>query len=63
MISVTVVRTISFSIYQRAKYTADDAIMRMTGKSPLALANATNSCPSIYTTVTLILPGVVCCRP
>jgi hypothetical protein len=49
MISVTVVRTISFSIYQRAKYTADDGIKRMTGKSPLALANATNSYPSIYT--------------
>jgi hypothetical protein len=63
LISVAVVRTISFSIYKRAKYTADDAIMRMTGKSPLALANATNSYPSIYTTVTLILPGVGCCRP
>jgi solute carrier family 25 carnitine/acylcarnitine transporter 20/29 len=49
LVSVTVVRTISFSIYQRAKYTADDGIKRLTGKSPLALANAANSYPSIYT--------------
>lgn len=49
MISVTVVRTISFSIYQRAKYASDDGIKRMTGKSPLAMANAANSYPNFYT--------------
>jgi solute carrier family 25 carnitine/acylcarnitine transporter 20/29 len=49
IISVTMVRTISFSIYQRAKYASDDAIKRMAGKSPLALANAPNSYPSLYT--------------
>jgi hypothetical protein len=37
------------SIYQRAKYASDDGIKRMTGKSPLSLANATNSYPSLYT--------------
>lgn len=49
MISVTVVRTISFSIYQRAKYASDDAIKKMTGKSPLAMANEANSYPNLYT--------------
>lgn len=49
MISVTVVRTISFSLYQRAKYAADKSITKLTGKSPLALANAPNSYPNLYT--------------
>lgn len=49
MISVTVVRTISFSLYQRAKYSIDRSITQLTGKSPLAVANAPNSYPDLYT--------------
>lgn len=35
--------TISFSLYQRAEYAVDSSITRMTGKSPLAVANSPNS--------------------
>ena len=49
MISVTLVRTISFSIYQRAKYTYDRSLTRMTGKSPLVHANEAGSYPSFLT--------------
>lgn len=59
MISVTVVRTISFSLYQRAKYAADSGITRMTGKSPLAMANAPNSYPNLYTLACFSSAGAV----
>lgn len=49
MISVTVVRTISFSLYQKAKYTFDSSITRITGQSPLVIANAPGSYPNLYT--------------
>ena len=49
LISVTTVRTISFSIYQRTKYSVDRQIKQATGKSPLEIANAPNSYPNIYT--------------
>ncbi|RMY48755.1 hypothetical protein D0865_07901 [Hortaea werneckii] len=49
MVSVTVVRTISFSIYQHVKYTMDKTMYGMTGQSPLAIANAPGSYPNIHT--------------
>ena len=49
LVSVTLVRTISFSIYQRAKYAYDRSITELTGKSPLVLANAPGSYPSLLT--------------
>ncbi|KAI7125007.1 hypothetical protein KC316_g5652 [Hortaea werneckii] len=49
MVSVTVVRTISFSIYQHVKYTMDRSMYGMTGQSPLAIANAPGSYPNIHT--------------
>ena len=49
MVSVTVVRTISFSLYQKAKYAYDRSITRITGQSPLQIANAPGSYPNIYT--------------
>ncbi|RMY62806.1 hypothetical protein D0863_10822 [Hortaea werneckii] len=49
MISVTVVRTISFSIYQQVKYSMDRSMYGMTGQSPLAIANAPGSYPNIHT--------------
>ena len=51
LISVTTVRTISFSIYQRVKYAIDRSMKEVTGKSPLEIANAPNSYPNIYTIV------------
>ena len=49
MISVTVVRTISFSLYQKAKYAYDRFVTDMTGKSPLVIANAPGSYPTLLT--------------
>ena len=49
LISVTLVRTISFSVYQRAKYAYDRSLTRMTGQSPLVHANAPGSYPSLLT--------------
>lgn len=49
MVSVTVVRTLSFSMYQKSKYFLDRSILGMTGKSPLAIANAPGSYPNAYT--------------
>lgn len=57
MISVTTVRTISFSIYQKAKYSLDTAITKMTGQSPLVIANAPGSYPNIYTMACFGLAG------
>ncbi|WPH01009.1 Hypothetical protein R9X50_00384300 [Acrodontium crateriforme] len=49
MISVTVVRTISFSLYQKAKYAYDRSITQLTGQSPLMTANAPGSYPTLST--------------
>ena len=49
LVSVTLVRTISFSIYQRAKYTYDRSIFQMTGQSPLEIVNQVGSYPSLLT--------------
>lgn len=49
LISVTVVRTISFSLYQRAKYAYDRSITQITGTSPLVTANAPGSYPTLAT--------------
>ena len=49
IVSVTVVRTISFSIYQKTKYFIDNTIHGVTGQSPLAIANAPGSYPNGYT--------------
>ena len=49
VVSVTIVRTISFSLYQRMKYILDDKITTVTGHSPLAIANAPGSYPNAYT--------------
>ncbi|KAK7532397.1 mitochondrial carrier domain-containing protein [Phyllosticta citribraziliensis] len=47
--SITLVRTVSFSVYQRAKYTYDEWMKRATGSSPLAIANSTGAMPNIAT--------------
>ncbi|KAL2355715.1 mitochondrial carrier domain-containing protein [Cryomyces antarcticus] len=49
LVSVTIVRTISFTIYQRAKYTYDRWIYKATGHSPLVLANQKGARPSALT--------------
>ena len=49
LISVTLVRTISFSIYQRAKYAYDRTLYQMTGTSPLVHVNEVGTYPSFLT--------------
>lgn len=49
MLSVTVVRTMSFTIYQKVKYFLDREITQVTGQSPLAIANAPGSHPTAHT--------------
>jgi len=44
--SITLVRTVSFSIYQQAKYAADDIIYKTTGTSPLVIANTRGAYPN-----------------
>ncbi|KAL8873215.1 MAG: hypothetical protein Q9174_001279 [Haloplaca sp. 1 TL-2023] len=44
--SVTLVRTVSFSIYQKAKYTYSDAIGRAMGEEPLVTVNRPGSVPT-----------------
>ncbi|CAK4011096.1 Mitochondrial arginine transporter BAC2 [Lecanosticta acicola] len=46
LISITLVRTISFSLYQKSKYALDHTIHQMTGESPLMIANAPGSYPT-----------------
>lgn len=47
--SITLVRTVSFSIYQRSKYTVDDWIYQATGSSPLVVANTKGAWPTFST--------------
>ena len=51
MASVTLVRTISFSIYQKAKYSYSAAIGRVTGEEPLVTVNRPGSIPTAGTVV------------
>lgn len=59
MISVTVVRTISFSLYQKTKYALDRTFTQMTGQSPLVIANAPGSYPTLSTVACFGLSGAV----
>ncbi|KAI9693421.1 MAG: hypothetical protein M1820_009297 [Bogoriella megaspora] len=47
--SIAFVRTVSFSIYQRAKYMYDGWIYKATGSSPLEIANTDGALPTLST--------------
>ncbi|KAL9097228.1 MAG: hypothetical protein Q9165_000655 [Trypethelium subeluteriae] len=49
MQAVTLVRTVSFSIYQRAKYTIDEWMYLASGTSPLEIANTQGALPTLST--------------
>ncbi|KAH7125435.1 mitochondrial carrier domain-containing protein [Dendryphion nanum] len=55
--SITLVRTVSFSIYQKSKYTIDDWIYRATGSSPLVIANTRDALPTFSTIACFGLSG------
>lgn len=47
--SVTLVRTISFGLYQRSKHAVDRWMTQATGQSPLAIANQKGQYPTLST--------------
>ncbi|KAF2745764.1 mitochondrial carrier [Sporormia fimetaria CBS 119925] len=55
--SITLVRTVSFSIYQKSKYTLDGLIYQATGNSPLAIANTQGALPCLSTITCFGLSG------
>lgn len=55
--SITLVRTVSFSIYQKSKYTLDDWIYQATGSSPLVIANTKDALPTLSTMACFGLAG------
>ncbi|KAG9903001.1 hypothetical protein KCV05_g15656, partial [Aureobasidium melanogenum] len=59
MASVTLVRTISFSLYQRSKYVVDYYMTQMTGKSPLELANKKGQSPTLSTIACFSSAGAI----
>ena len=56
--SITLVRTVSFSIYQRTKYALDNWIYQTTGSSPLVIANTRGAWPTLSTVACFGLAGV-----
>lgn len=56
--SITLVRTVSFSIYQRSKYALDNWIYQTTGSSPLVIANTKDAWPTFSTVACFGLAGV-----
>ncbi|KAF1830869.1 mitochondrial carrier [Decorospora gaudefroyi] len=56
--SITLVRTVSFSIYQRSKYALDNWIYQATGSSPLVIANSKDALPTFSTVACFGLAGV-----
>lgn len=55
--SITLVRTVSFSIYQKSKYALDDWMYQVTGRSPLVIANTKDALPNIHTITCFGLSG------
>jgi len=55
--SITLVRTVSFSIYQKSKYTLNDWITRVSGTSPLVVANTKGAVPTFGTIACFGLSG------
>ncbi|KAF2467097.1 mitochondrial carrier [Lindgomyces ingoldianus] len=55
--SITLVRTVSFSIYQKSKYALDEWIYRATGSSPLVIANTRDALPTLSTIACFGLAG------
>ncbi|KAF2840812.1 mitochondrial carrier [Patellaria atrata CBS 101060] len=51
LLSITLVRTVSFSVYQKSKYVYNDWITRATGVSPLVTANTKGAAPTLGTLV------------
>ncbi|KAF2398964.1 mitochondrial carrier [Trichodelitschia bisporula] len=57
LLSITLVRTCSFSVYQQAKYTYDAWFQRMLGVSPLRIANTQGAYPTLSTMLCFAAAG------
>ncbi|KAF2266578.1 mitochondrial carrier [Lojkania enalia] len=57
--SITLVRTVSFSIYQKSKYALDNWIYQATGSSPLVIANTRDALPTLSTITCFGLSGAM----
>ncbi|MCJ1308333.1 hypothetical protein MMC25_001986 [Agyrium rufum] len=60
LLSTTLVRTVSFSVYQQSKYTCSETIGRSTGgDEPLVIVNTPGSIPTIGTLTTFGVAGAI----
>lgn len=59
MASVTLVRTISFSLYARSKHVVNHYMTQMTGQSPLELANKKGQSPTLATIACFSSAGAI----
>ena len=59
LVSITMVKTINFSFYDKAKHAFDGTITSFTGQSPLQLANANGGYPSASTMLCFGAAGAV----
>jgi solute carrier family 25 (mitochondrial carnitine/acylcarnitine transporter), member 20/29 len=57
--SLTITRTMSFSIYRQAKYKLDSMIESVTGSSPLQHVNKTGTYPNLSTVVCFAGSGAI----
>lgn len=57
--SITIVRVINFTVYQRAKHAFSDAVERVTGVSPLVSYNTPGSMPTLSTVSCFMFSGMI----
>lgn len=56
--SITIVRVINFTVYQKVKYFVSDTIEQATGTSPLVYYNTPGSMPTLGTLTTFTIGGM-----
>lgn len=56
--SITIVRVINFTVYQKVKYFVSDTIEQATGTSPLVYYNTPGSMPTLGTLATFTIGGM-----
>ncbi|KAL1957152.1 hypothetical protein VTO42DRAFT_6295 [Malbranchea cinnamomea] len=59
LVTITVVRVINFTVYQRVKHAFSDAVERATGESPLVSYNTPGSIPTLSTVSCFMFSGMV----
>jgi hypothetical protein len=59
LMSVTLVRMTSFTVYQSSKYFLSDSIERATGEAPLEVVNTPGRMPNLSTVFCFTTAGVI----